>query len=292
MDRETILKNLDHAKSLVRFFQGLLEEGGEISPPAIERKKSIGDVIELLKKLMREPKWPPAVAANKVINPHSDIKKMARGAGIIDNLIDVSISGASLLDFGCGEGHATFHAAGDADLAIGYDPHPQGWSRYPERDNLEFTNDIEKVKEKSPYDIIVVYDVIEHAEGKPVEMLEAIGKLLAPSGKCYIRFHPWTSRHGDHGHLTLNKAFSHLVFSRDFLQSEGSIADYRHRVLEDPLETYRGWIKQAGLKQIVELPRHETIEPFFDNIPKLAEILQPYRKFMDISFVDYTVGKS
>jgi formylglycine-generating enzyme required for sulfatase activity/2-polyprenyl-3-methyl-5-hydroxy-6-metoxy-1,4-benzoquinol methylase len=157
----------------------------------------------------------------------------------------------SFLDFGCGDGDTAIEAANFARLSIGYD------IKAPESHNdVVLTGEMKVVEKYGPFDVILLWDVLDHLVGDPVEELNKIKRLLSPNGRIYIRCHPWTSKNG--GHCSLNKAYIHLLFD------ESNPADDVTRTL-NPLEDYRGWFESSNLKIVEEDIIRDKVDPFFEN---------------------------
>jgi hypothetical protein len=127
------------------------------------------------------------------------------------------------------------------------------------------TTDFEKVVSEGPYDIIMIYDVLDHSPVEPSEVLAKAKSVLAEDGKIYLRFHPWTGRHGGHAYRKINKAFVHLVFSEEELEHLGVNLETNRKILF-PINTYNKAIEEAGLVRESE-PEVDTqeVELFFEE---------------------------
>lgn len=283
--------SMDSAKAYVLdFLKGkssfaVLEGGGDTAivlggdpvtfiPPsdAISRLSAVSaqsvDELSVLKKLLHSDDWPKAVADIQMADENSEVDKDERAEGIVDIILP-SMADKTFLDFGCGQGHVASYVSNTAKLSVGYDIVRDPLSRFEWEDEPSkpfLTTDFSIVKSKAPYDVILMYDVLDHASN-PKELLEAAGSLLSEGGKIYVRTHPWTSRHGGHAYKSINKAFVQLVFSKEELLSMG-LEIYDGQKMFAPLYTYRKWIQEAGLKTSVEpfLDRQE-VDPFFRDNP-------------------------
>jgi SAM-dependent methyltransferase len=249
------------------------------------------------------PKWPEAVNPNLICNPESFDDKNERGRGIIEMCIEENLKDLKFLDYGCGEGHcAALSAEYNSTISIGYDPQPKDtWSNYTARNNLLFTSDFNAVKAAGPFDVILLYDVIDHVVGEsPEDVLAKVSSLLSPTGKIYMRTHPFISRHGPHLYHDLNKAYIHLVFTPDELRQLIPNSKYREPCIgvTTPIRTYEGFITKAGLKIMNKRDIQEKVEPFF-KIPKIAERIMrnlgvnSFPDFqMSLQFIDYILTKN
>jgi 2-polyprenyl-3-methyl-5-hydroxy-6-metoxy-1,4-benzoquinol methylase len=208
------------------------------------------------------PIWPQAVDQKLVCNSESD--KFDRAETICDFFIDGIPPNAKFLDFGCGEGHLMSVAAKNGAIkSIGYDIQKTGSLDWESLDPNFLTTSFDKVKESGPYDIVVLYDVLDHAED-PVEVLKQAKSVLAREGTIYVRCHPYCGRHGGHMYRQINKAYVHLILDPDELQSVGLVQPTGQKVIY-PILTYKKWISDAGLVLINENIIKEEIEDLFRN---------------------------
>lgn len=260
------------------------------------------DDFDSLKKALESDKWPEAVNPNLICDPNSADDKIERGRGIIELMIDEDLKGLKLLDIGCGEGHCAFLSADyDTTVSVGYDLKKYDtWDALPVKSNLHFTSDFAKVEEHGPYDIIIMFDVLDHIDREdPSQLLRRAANLLSPNGKIYLRVHPYISRSGTHLYHDLNKAYVHLVFTPAELKEivpESKYEEKSYGVLY-PLKTYQTMIEKAGLKVENRRDITEKVETFF-KIPKIAERIMKntgmntFPEFqMSLHFIDYVLRK-
>lgn len=293
---DQIIVNLNSLK------QTLNDEPVAVAPPIVMNPQLEDDFsnFEQLKKALETNKWPEAVNANLICDLNSEEDKCDRGRGILEMMIEDDLKDARFLDYGCGEGHcAKFATDFRTSISVGFDI-----QRYNQWDNMGsvavLTNDIDKVRELGPYNIILLYDVLDHAIGEPpASILKKATEVLIPNGKIYIRCHPFTSRHATHLYHELNKAYVHLVFTEEEIKQ--LLPDAKHILpnigITRPLMTYEGWIKEAGLTIINRRDVTERVEPFF-KIPKIAERIIKKTEFdafpefqMGLMFIDYVLEK-
>lgn len=280
-------------------------EAKEAVPPKVVAAELKDKEFELLKSLVNSDSWPPAVLHVQIADDNSENDKQERAEGICEILLP-PISGKSFLDFGCGEGYAAKYVSKDAKVSVGYDikRSPNSKLKWEEKEgDFLLTTDFEKAKAAGPYDVILMYDVLDHCEGDtPASVLSKAASLLADGGRMYVRFHPWCGRHGGHVYKKLNKAFAHLVFSQDELRNLGAEAESAQRVFA-PLNTYANIIETAGLKQESE-PEIDSqeVESFFSENPLVRERIlkhwgltewgsSPPAFQMSQCFVDYVLKK-
>ncbi len=168
-----------------------------------------------LQDLLKSDKWPEAVLEFQIADDTSEEDKTDRAEGIIDILIEESLEGKRFLDFGCGEGHSVKYSSEEnASVSVGYDIKSTGKLPWEQDGKFLLTTEFEKVLDKGPFDIVLIYDVLDHAED-PMDVLLKASSVLSPTGTIYLRCHPFSSRHGGHCYRKLNKAFVHLVFSEE-----------------------------------------------------------------------------
>jgi 2-polyprenyl-3-methyl-5-hydroxy-6-metoxy-1,4-benzoquinol methylase len=259
--------------------------------------------FEALKKALESDKWPEAVNPNLICDPNSETDKMERGRGIIELMIEEDLKGLKFLDIGCGEAHSVFLSADhQTALSVGYDvKRHDSWDRFGgTKPNVLLTTDMEEVQRNGPYDVIILFDVLDHIKGEdPIALLKKAAGVLSEKGKVYMRVHPHISRHGTHLYHSINKAYAHLVFTPQEIKQlvpdakgeESSIG-----VLY-PLKTYNDMIERAGLKVDNRRDITEKVEPFF-KIPKIAERIMKntgmgsFPEFqMSLQFIDYVLKK-
>ena len=257
--------------------------------------------FEKLKNLLNSSSWPEAVDPDLICSTSSENDKEERAIGIIELFISDEIKTKRFLDMGCGEGYCVkqdnFYKA---ELSVGYDiKEDENWSNFKESD-VFLTTDFSKVKEKGPYDMILIFDVLDHLINEsPVDFLKKANSVLSPNGKIYIRVHPITSRHATHLYHKLNKAYVHLVFTPDELKElipESGISNIGEN---RPIVSYSRYVEQAGLKEVRHDEIREKIEPFFTNNEIIANRIMKHTEFnefpffqTELQFLDLVVEKN
>lgn len=266
-----------------------------------EQKSSNLDNFEKIKEAFNSDKWPEAVNPNLICDPTSETDKVERGRGIIELMIEEDLKNLKVLDYGCGEGHCA-HLAADYKTAtsVGFDiVKSSSWDAL-QKEGVILTTDFGQVKENGPYDIIILFDVIDHIKGDdPVSILEKVKSVLKEGGKVYMRCHPFMSRHATHLYHAANKAYIHLVFDAEELKQIVPNAPYFEENIgvKYPLKTYHDYISQAGLRSINRRDITEKVELFF-KIPKIAERIMKNTEFdqfpefqMGLQFIDFVLKK-
>lgn len=219
-----------------------------------------------LKQLLLDKKWPVAVPEGLICDEQSDDDKMERAEGILDLIVEENLDNKKFLDFGCGEGHLVKKAwERKPRMAFGYDIAAIGPLEWEKReDNYLLTTNWDRIKRNAPFEVIVLYDVLDHiVDEDPVEVLKRIKEVKTDTGKVYVRCHPWVSRHGGHLYKKINKAFVHLVFSEEELLELGYGKPEPTLKLMHPATSYREMFEKAGFKRISEEIIEEKPEHFF-----------------------------
>lgn len=293
MDNKLVIDKIEQAiKSLIEVKNSIEESSIQV----ISGQDAKSD-FDILKESLFSDNWPSAVNPHLICNPNSEQDKKDRGIGIIELVIEKPLSKEErFLDFGCGGGHCVIAAQEIFGCqCVGYDKKKYDWQN---SQNVLFSTSFEEVQKSGPYDAILLFDVIDHCEENPVDILKMAASVLSPNGKIYMRCHPWISRHGTHLYTKLNKAFIHLVFNDEEIKT--LIQDYqpeKNQKVIKPLSTYDAFVAESGLKKESRQEIKDTVEPFFKT-PKLAQRIidntskKDFLEFqMSLSFVDYVLTK-
>ena len=254
-----------------------------------------------LKALLFSNQWPAAVNPELICNEQSEIDKQERALGIIAQTINKPLNNLKVLDFGCAEGHTIpeFIHRG-ASLAVGYDivksSNPNfTWENLHNQQLL--TTDFNKVIKQGPYDVILLYDVIDHTSNESIpSLLAKVNQLSKLGTRIYIRCHPFISRHGGHLYQKLNKAFAHVVFSEDELKQMGYQTTSVKRIVM-PQIAYSQFLNYMPWKLESFFLDRTPLEPFFlENASILNRILVHFgdhrpdgmpKAQMEQDFLDY-----
>lgn len=232
-----------------------------------------------LKELLNTEKWPFAINPSLICDITSEQDKEDRAEGILDIIIDVHLAGLRFLDFGCGEGHVVSRSKlQNPALSVGYDiKESSRWTEFA-GEKTKFTSKWDEVTANAPYDVILMYDVIDHIVNEdPVTVLKRLRPLLKPGGRFFVRCHPFTSRHATHLYHKLNKAYVHLVFTDEELESMGLGMGHKVVKVIHPMITYNDYFAKAGFR-LANQPQvqKEPVEPFFINTPMIAERIKSH----------------
>lgn len=243
------------------------------------------------------PSWPDAIEP-ALICSDTEEDKFERADGILDLIITRPLTNLRFLDFGCGEGHVVIKSAerGTA-VSVGYDIKRTGSAAW-EVDNPLLTTDLEKVAQHGPFDVILLYDVLDHAENiSPSEILQQVKSLLAKDGRVYVRCHPWCGRHGGHLYRQINKAFVHLVLTTEELAVLGVTLEHTLKIIR-PFWTYKQWVSSAGLVQESQQIVKNPVESFFHTNETIRSRIQTSLRMdtwpsvqLEQSFVDMVLKK-
>lgn len=256
---------------------------------------------EVLLAIANSGLWPAAVHPSLIIGQDEEAKRI-RAATILADFVRL-LPGRRFLDYGCGEGHAAVEAARRGCKSIGYDPVPQNWSRLP-AGQVHLTDDMKVVRDNAPYDIVLCYDVLDHAQdGEQPGMLKTIRSLMTPNGYAYVRCHPYTSVHGAHLYTSLNLAYAHLLLTHDDIVSLGGKPEPVAKVLK-PIDAYQSWLAGSGFKVNGEMVRKAQPAQMFHDPAIAAKLIaelygpdDPYVKdvatlhsILSMEFVDYDLS--
>lgn len=256
-----------------------------IQPQIIPQQINDDEEFTLLTGYLQDTNWPNAVEPALICNQESEEEKFDRAEGILDMVVTKTVKNVKFLDFGCGQGHVVEKAsAQECKLAVGYDIESQNWQN--RKTGLLLTTDWEEVKKHGPYDIVLVYDVIDHIvsptyeivdchnpPNEIVEVFKKIKSITAQAGSIYVRCHPWVSKHGSHLYSKLNKAFLQLIFTDKELLQLGIVnTSLSVQKIIHPLNTYSKIFNLAGFKNVRENARlTDPVEPFFERNPLIAK---------------------
>jgi len=224
--------------------------------------------------------WPEAVPQNLLCDQTSESDKISRAEAILEIIqsFNVQPKNKTCLDYGCGEGHLVKVMKNTAKFSYGY----------------EIGDNKEEIEKHAPYDIVVLYDVLDHAiNEKPVNILNNIKKLIHKKSIVFIRFHPWCCRHGAHLYQKINKAFVQLFFSKEELIEMGCEIMPTIEIIY-PIRTYKQWIKDAGFQIINHKIDYSPLETFFQTEPFIGKIKEVWGttgfNYMQTNFADVVLS--
>ena len=247
------------------------------------------DTFEALKEALFSDRWPEAANPALMCDPNSEKDKKERGFGIIQMIVQEEIRGQKVLDFGCGEGHTACAVSTQSPkLCVAYDI--EKFEHWQNSENTIFTNDFSEVEKNAPYDIVILFDVIDHLKNEDqISVLRKIHSVLTDNGKVYMRCHPFTSRHATHLYQSLNKAYIHLVFTPEEIRQlipEPVNAEINLGVVT-PFRSYKYFAQKAGFEIVSRQDITERVEPFFKT-PTIAERIMKTTQMPE--FPEYQMG--
>jgi len=254
------------------------------------RKKHLQDLLDI-------DCWPEAVPQHLMCGPTKE-DQVKRAKAVLDMMLDRGLSGARLLDFGCGEGWIANEALKrGCALATGYDNTPNdNWEEFD--GGAQFTSVYNEVP-KHQYDIVFLYDVLDHAF-EPEEVMQQVRECVKDDGVVYVRCHPWTSRHATHlWKKGINKAYLHLFFTWEEMKTLLGEPPTFTRPEKYPITAYHNWFKK-DFNIIKECPLEEPVSEFF-YVPAFKDLLaneqgiakQDIDNFIDsmkLQFVDFVLS--
>lgn len=253
-------------------------------------------------EIMNNHSWPTAVDNSLIAR--NDTDKNDRAAGIIFLFLNDDVSGKKVLDFGCGDGNVSKVASDKgAAMSVGYDlDRSPTWDSYTPAANFMLTTDFSQVAAAGPFDVVILYDVLDHSQS-PIDVLNQVKSVLAKGGTVQARCHPWCSRHGGHTYRSMNKAFSHLLMSSDSVVKLSDGQAPVQKVIH-PRMTYLDWFTKAGFNIVSSEIVSDKVEAFFRADPIKSQLVNLWRKSplpefasgknfpdfpMSQSFVDYVI---
>jgi 2-polyprenyl-3-methyl-5-hydroxy-6-metoxy-1,4-benzoquinol methylase len=282
MDTKNIKEYIRALEHMTQFFRNILEQENKFIPAPQTETERLREITEL-RGLVHQDQWPVAIEPYLISNQDSEDDKLIRAEGIIQDFIKTPLANKNFLDIGCGEGYVTYLSSFDTKKSVGYDIISQNWDHFDKKDNLEF---VTSAGFQDKFDVILLNDVLDHAD-KPIELLKLAKNAQADNGTIHVRCHPWTSRHGTHLYRQLNKAYLHLVFTEPELYGLGLIPE-KVNPLIDPINTYKEWFAEAGLKIVREEAISQDIETFFTTQPVLLRRIK--EKFVQSHDVELASG--
>jgi SAM-dependent methyltransferase len=281
---------IDRATKRIEELLGSSDEtvvSSEVSKP--KRAVDVGAMI-------KAKTWPLAVSEHIASRQPTQRDKENRASGALSYMVNRSMEGIRFLDYGCGDGYIAAAAAqrGVAS-STGYDiTENQAWGDIT---SAEFVTNPERLP-NDYYDMIFVYDVVDHSLDA-VGMMQHVYALLKPGGVCYVRCHPWTSRHASHLYkFGLNRAYAHLFLTYDELVELGATPMFT-RAEKDPLTAYNWFFSPFSVEK--EHIIRKDVDPFF-LAPTMTDLLfkeqevkpkdqKAFLERLSLEFVDYVLVK-
>jgi len=277
----------------------------------VEEKKQ--DVVEKEKTVLNEPvitddplkvfvdnpAWTAAVQQDLICDENNHEDKMDRARGIRDIFYpNFAFENKKILDFGTGYGHLVEAIAEkNPSFVVGYDIKDNFQISSNEKKLL--TTSWDEVVKNGPYDLIYIYDVVDHVEREtPQDILNKAKSVVANDGIIRMRCHPYISRHGGHVYTKINKSYVHLILTKEEMEKLGhDFKNYPTIQVTTPQRTYAKFIADVGLRIIDSKTVNEPADGFFltgnvsDRIKMNMRIKQLLIPQMGMQFLDYTLSK-
>lgn len=245
----------------------VVESIAEVEPVEIEPTEST--LSTDIKALLNSDDWPEAAPAYLICKENED-DKMERADGIIE-IISYDISNKKILDFGCGQGHLVKKMASQylTSKVYGYDLKKDGILEWENEQGGLLTTNWEKIKQVGKFDIIILYDVLDHCEN-PVIELQKIRELCNPDTYVFCRCHPWTSPHALHAYQKINKAYIQLFLTEAELKELGIEPTFNQKTFF-PIKDNADWFEKSNFYIENHKMAQIGVSNFFRNNPVIKE---------------------
>lgn len=265
----------------------IIQEPVNMIPEINPRAKHVDDILAI-------DVWPVAVPAHLEASATKE-DQINRANAVLDMMVSRDLKNLDFLDIGCGDGWMVKEALKKGvNSSTGYDILAS--PVWKEHEGVHLTNVYKNIADKK-YDVIMLYDVLDHCED-PVALMGMVKELLKKNGVVYIRCHPWTSKHASHLYKQgLNKAYIHLYLSWEELVDKGYIPLFTRKEVE-PIKAYHYWFLPFNI--VKETLRTSDIDEFFffgdfkelvmteQNIPKEKDA--EFIESMKLDFIDYVLS--
>lgn len=196
--------------------------------------------MEFILKPWDIPDFPKAADEDHIVKPDDEINLSNRAEAIASLWLEQDVANKKILDYGCGDGILGAELASRNAIVTGYDPYV-----HDERHGLTRVNSWRSINSRGKYDIIILFDVLDHiVDEEPEEILRFCKSQLNNDGRIYIRTHPWCGRTGGHIYQQLNLAWAHLIFTEKEFSDNGIIVPKVRKIIH-PQYTYYKWINKS-----------------------------------------------
>ena len=217
--------------------------------------------------------WPKAVDESLILDQSDDEALKYRSLQIL-SILPINVKGLKVLDLGCGTGHTAMELSYQAEKVVAYDVDPKHYMLTEvATDNFSYAKSMDEVKQEGPYDFIMLYDVLDHAQGDPLELLKNSKELLNNDGTIFLRAHPWVSNTGGHLYETQNYGYLHLYLTPNEMSKLGYKIPYNIKVTR-PMAMYEDWFEKAGLKVDSRKIKAQPFNEFYQDKAILDRIMQ------------------
>lgn len=202
-----------------------------------------------------------------ILNEDNDEFLIESANKLLSGPVGECIYKKKVLDFGCGKGHVVEMADKMAMKAYGYDiirHDSQQWNN----NKLNLSTYWPRILSNGPYDVVICNDVLDHSVA-PMNDLLKIFSVLNRSGKVFFRFHPYCSRTGGHLYKFFNKAYLHLVLSKQELNML-DLPTSGQKVMY-PILTYEYNLNSIGFKIVNVSSVTQEVDDFFTTNELIAK---------------------
>ena len=185
-------------------------------PPASPAGYASRFDLELFEQLVAEYQRRPLREKPISRDQKSQREKAEARIQRIQQELDMDFENRVVLDLGCGHGWlpALLPELADARQAIGVDPRRyETWSEHtdPRVKLIEADLSAEDVVEEASVDCVISGAVLEHVS-RPIEMLDAIHRLLTPGGRAWLYFNLYRGPSASHRYNEVPFPWPHLLF--------------------------------------------------------------------------------
>jgi SAM-dependent methyltransferase len=172
--------------------------------------------LELFEELVAEYRSRPLREKPIKRDQKSQREKAEARIQRIQRELDMDFDDRVVLDLGCGHGWlpSLLPELGGARRAIGVDPRRyETWSEHsdPRVELVEADLSVDEVVEEGSVDCVISGAVLEHVS-RPIEMLEAIHRVLAPGGRAWLYFNLYRGPSASHRYNEVPFPWPHLLF--------------------------------------------------------------------------------
>ena len=172
--------------------------------------------LELFEELVAEYRSRPLRERPIKRDQKSQREKAEARIQRIQRELDLDFDDRVVLDLGCGHGWlpSLLPELGGARKAIGVDPRRyETWSEHsdPRVELIEADLSVDDVVEAGSVDCVISGAVLEHVS-RPIEMLEAIHRVLAPGGRAWLYFNLYRGPSASHRYSEVPFPWPHLLF--------------------------------------------------------------------------------
>jgi SAM-dependent methyltransferase len=184
-----------------------------------DRMPAKEDELALFEQINAEYRERPLKPKPVLRDRQSAQDKAQRRIGVITRQLGMELTGARVLELGCGQAWLTAYlpSLAGADEAIGVDVR-----RYPAWDEhtdphvrlIQADMSVEEVVAPGSVDVVVSGAVFEHVE-RPLEMLAAVHRSLRDGGKAWLYFNLYRGPQASHRYNEVFFPWPHLLFDND-----------------------------------------------------------------------------